>query len=467
MVSSIVKIFRVFAEIKRFRHSGSGSVGILFGLFIMIMFLAIGGAVDMGRWLHARNATVGAVDAAVLAGARHLQVHGDEAQAMDQAQKYYEANVKSRPELLVDTIEFNVVDKGTALIAEGNAVIETTFLRLAGIDALQLLSLSGSEYSKALLAVGSNAEFNLEVSMMLDVRGSMSGDKLVAMKEAAKDLVDIVVWEDGGAYTSRVALVPFSKAVNIGSLSSSILKGSATYKQKKNANGDYVWWERAPTCAAERTGANAFTDVTPSGSDRLTTVYNTNGNCSPNNPVVPLTNNKTLLKSTIDSFQATGTTAGHLGTAWAWYTLSPNWGSVFPVSSRPESYSVLSEVNSKGKPVLEKIAVLMTDGEYNTQYCNSGILDKNSLGSSSTKGNCNASGGNSATQARALCAAMKNEGITVYSVGFQLASGGTAEETLSQCATSEDHVYNAQNAEELKQSFRNIALKISALYLSK
>ena len=62
---------------------------------------------------------------------------------------------------------------------------------------------------------------------------------------------------------------------------------------------------------------------------------------------------------------------------------------------------------------------------------------------------------------------MKNEGITVYSVGFQLASGSTAEETLSQCATSEDHVYNAQSTEELKQSFRNIALKISALYLSK
>jgi len=272
----------------------------------------------LGRWLHARNATVEAVDAAVLAGVRHLKVHGDEAQAMDQAQKFYEANVKSRPKLLVDTIEFNVVDKGTAFIAEGNAVIKTTFLKLAGIDALQLLSLSGSEYSKALLAVGINSEFNLEVSMMLDVTGSMSGDKLVAMKEAAKDLV------------------------NIGSLSSSLLKGSATYKRKKNANGDYVWWERAPTCAAERTGANAFTDVTLSGSDRRTTAYNTNGNCGPNNPVVPLTNDKTLLMSTIDSFQATGTTASHLGTAWAWYTLSPNWGSVFPVSSLSKSYSVLS-----------------------------------------------------------------------------------------------------------------------------
>jgi Flp pilus assembly protein TadG len=467
MYSVSSKRNRVVAEAKRYTKARSGSVGILFGLMIMSIFLAAGGAVDMSRWLHARNATVGAVDAAVLAGARHLQVHGDYVEAANQAQRYYEANVVNRPELLADTINFTVVDTGTALTAEGEAVLETTFLKLAGINSLPLLSLSGSEFSKALLAVNGNAEFSLEVSMMLDVTGSMSGDKLAAMKEAAKDLVNIVVWEDGGTYTSRVALVPFSKAVNIGTLSSSILKGNKTYKTKNNANGQSVQWKRAPTCAAERTGTNAFVDVAPTGSNRLTTVYNTNGVCSPSNPVVPLTSDKTLLKTTIDSFQATGTTAGHLGTGWAWYTLSPNWNSVFPIASQPKPYSLLSQLNSKGKPVLEKIAVLMTDGEYNTQYCNSGVLDKNSLGSASYKGNCTASGGDSATQARALCTGMKDQGITVYSVGFQLASGGTAEETLAQCASSEEHVYNAQNAEELKQSFRNIALKISALYLSK
>ena len=458
---------RTYVETKRFLRARSGSVGMLFGIMIMTIFLAAAGAVDISRWLHARGATVGAVDAAVLAGARYLQVHGDYDEAVNQAQKYYEANVVNRPKLLEDTIKFKIVDTGTSLTAEGQAILETTFMKLAGINSLPLLSLSGSEFSKAQLAVNGNAEFSLEVSLMLDVTGSMSGDKLDAMKEAAKDLVNIVVWEDDGAYTSRVALVPFSRAVNIGTLSSSILKGTSTYKTKNNANGDSVQWTRAPTCAAERTGSNAFVDVPPTGSNRLTTVYNTNGVCSPSNPVVPLTNDKSLLTTTIDSFQATGTTAGHLGTAWAWYTLSPNWNSVFPVASQPKPYSMLQQVNSKGKPLLEKIAVLMTDGEYNTQYCNSGVLDKNSLGSNSSKGNCNASGGDSATQARALCTAMKAQGITVYSVGFQLASGGTAEETLAQCASTDDHVYNAQNAEELKQSFRNIALKVSALYLSK
>ncbi len=298
----------------------------------------------------------------MLAGARHLQVHGDYDEAAGQAQKYYEANAVNRPKLLQDTINFKVVNTGTALTAEGEAVLETTFMRLAGMNSLPLLSLSGSEFSKALLAVNGNAEFNLEVSMMLDVTGSMSGDKLAAMKEAAKDLFNIVVWEDGGAHTSRVALVPFSKAVNIGTLSSSILKGNKTYKTKNNADGQSVQWKRAPTCAAERAGANAFVDVAPTGSNRLTTVYNTNGVCSPNNPVVPLTNDKTLLTTTIDSFQATGTTAGNLGTGWAWYTLSPNWSSVFPTASQPKPYSMLSHLNRKGKPVLEKIAVLMTDG---------------------------------------------------------------------------------------------------------
>ncbi len=36
------------------------------------------------------------------------------------------------------------------------------------------------------------------------------------MIAAAKDLIDIVVWDDQSKYTSRVALAPFSAAVNVG-----------------------------------------------------------------------------------------------------------------------------------------------------------------------------------------------------------------------------------------------------------
>jgi hypothetical protein len=41
--------------------------------------------------------------------------------------------------------------------------------------------------------------------------------KIDDLKAAAKDLVDIVIWDDQTAYSSRLALSPFAPAVNVGS----------------------------------------------------------------------------------------------------------------------------------------------------------------------------------------------------------------------------------------------------------
>jgi hypothetical protein len=66
---------------------------------------------------------------------------------------------------------------------------------------------------------------DLEVSVMLDVTGSMCNDgegpcttstKLTGLKQAANKLVDTVVWDDQSTYTSRIAIVPFSTRVRVG-----------------------------------------------------------------------------------------------------------------------------------------------------------------------------------------------------------------------------------------------------------
>ena len=62
---------------------------------------------------------------------------------------------------------------------------------------------------------------------------------------------------------------------------------------------------------------------------------------------------------------------------------------------------------------------------------------------------------------------MKATGITVYTVGFQLGGNKTAIETLNQCATEPGKFYNADDGDQLKQAFRDIALKLTSLYLSK
>jgi len=105
----------------------------------------------------------------------------------------------------------------------------------------------------------------------------------------------------------------------------------------------------------------------------------------------------------------------------------------------------------------------MTDGEYNTQYTSAGIsVNQNSYPTCSSAAN-----GCSTTQARALCTAMKAKGIVVYTIGFQLGGNQTAIDTLNQCATEPGKFYTADDGTQLQQAFRDIALKLTSLYLSK
>ena len=46
------------------------------------------------------------------------------------------------------------------------------------------------------------------------------------------------------------------------------------------------------------------------------------------NLIMPMTKDKTALKARIDKLTTGGSTAGHMGTAWAYYLLSPKWNSI-------------------------------------------------------------------------------------------------------------------------------------------
>ncbi len=445
-----------------------------------LMILSIGAAVDIGRWLQARSRTLESIDAAVLAGGRMLQIAGDDRQAAEaSALKSYRQNTSDRRGVINDTIHFVSSANGTQFAAEGNASIKTPFLTLAGITELPLLNLSGSDFARSVLAVGGNARSNIEIAMMLDITGSMKGQKIADLKAAAKDLIDIVVWADQSQYTSRVALVPFSETVNVGPFAAAV-RGEVTdngttttfsstvykkYQFPKSGGGTATY--TIGDCVTERTGTAAYTDAAPTTvGTRVGRSYPSgNGACNPANTIIPLTSNKAALKAAIDDYEADGYTAGHLGTAWAWYTLSPNWSTVWPSESVPESYDKLSNLNANGEPQLRKIAILMTDGEYNTQYCN-GVADRNS--DMNTRINCISSNGSSTEQARQMCTEMKRKKIEVYSIGFALGGNQSAISTLRDyCASDTTMFYLAESGQQLRDAFRDIALKISTLYLTR
>jgi Flp pilus assembly protein TadG len=214
------------------------------------------------------------------------------------------------------------------------------------------------------------------------------------------------------------------------------------------------------TCVSERTGANAFTDASPAVSAfGMNYSVGSDNPCASPNPIMPLTTDTNALNTRIGSLTAAGSTAGHIGFAWGWYLLSPNFSYLWSAPNQPAAY---------GAPSTMKIAVLMTDGAFNTSYCNGVISQTSGSGSGSTGNhiNCNSANGNAATQALAVCTAMKAQGVTVYTVGFDLQGDQNAISLLTNCATNPQHFYDAATGADLQAAFQDIANQITQLRIS-
>jgi hypothetical protein len=229
-----------------------------------------------------------------------------------------------------------------------------------------------------------------------------------------------------------------------------------------NGSTDYY----RSTCVVERSGNDKYTDAAPASGKYVMAHYTqsgggwgggggTTGSCviPAGSEIMPLTDDKNALLAKIAGLNDGGGTAGHIGTAWAWYTLSPNWGSLWP-TSQPKPY---------GTQDLDKIAILMTDGEYNTQYDKNGVQ----TGSPNAGGAVN---GPATTQAEELCKAMKKPGvdIQIWTIGFDLGSEWSSSyQMLKKCASDSLKFYPAATGEELKLAFQDIGLKLSKLHLSR
>lgn len=184
--------------------------------------------------------------------------------------------------------------------------------------------------------------------------------------------------------------------------------------------------------------------------------------CPP--PITPLTHDATILKSHIDRLvhiRAGGTNVGE-GIMWGWRTL---------IGQAPFPHPTGIAEEEMRKPVL----VIMTDGENNvnitggwqntpfrTQYTPYGHA-----GAGHMPGVGNQSQANSYFNRRmeAACKAAKAGGIEVYTVLFRSTST-TIAKLLRECSTSESHAYRAADSAALLSVFREIARKMSKLYIS-
>lgn len=595
--------------VRRFRNE-SGAVAIWFAVLALPMAVLGFGLIDLNRASVEKRQLQDAVDAATLLAARSTATTDAQMQAIGAAALAAQLAGSSDATLISST--FKVV--GTKVTGAATASV---------VPVIANLWLQGD------MTIGAEAEVvrsstNLEVSIVLDITGSMAGSRLTDLKTAASDLIDLVVSDTQTPYYSKAAIVPYSIGVNVGGYAASArgavtgakaITGAAwTTGASKSmsgatranpvkitssghgfSNGDVVWisgvngmtqlnnrafvvtgktsstfqlqgvngsyynsyssggtirkcqvadcsivvtanghglnnddevyitgvggmtqlngevftvanrttnsfslsgvngasygaytsggsawcvvagcqyyrftnaaWSPSvemfeiSTCATERIGADAYTDTAP-GASPVGRNYPSPSNPCPTSTITPLSSNRSALKSQVSGLVATGSTAGQIGIGWGWYMISPNFASLWPAASQPAAY---------GAKDLLKVVVIMTDGDFNTPYCNGVIARDAGSGSGSTSDhiNCNATNGDPVDQGLALCTAMKAKGVVVYTVGFDVGTGTTAETLMKGCATSSANVYLPSSGTALKDAFAAIGRDITKLRLSR
>ena len=612
--------------LKRFRRDESGAFLVLFAVLALVLIATSGAVVDFTYMQTARSRAQNALDAAALALQAHITDSGAAATIKGQALQIMQERLNDTG----ITAQVNTVTIDTTagkLNIQAQVTVPTAFIQLVGIKTI----------TAQLTSEATKGSKNLEVSAALDTTGSMAGTKISDLISATNTLIDLVVQTVQTPTYSKMAIVPWSFAVNLGSTYANSVRGtpiagvtisaaswiaaSVTISDITKANpavvttatnhglaaGDYIYisgvnnmtqvnnaiykvgsvgstttfnllypngsnvdstgWSKFKTggtptlykcydsschvlitttashglvagdsvyiaganvsayngvhpanvgtvpnsttyflndetvstvgfnsyttnsgtsycvkygctyyyfqnastswnagyelwqanhCATERT-TNAYTDTAPS-TTYLGFNYTNNGSECITQVVQPLTTSRTTLHALANSLTAGGSTAGHLGLAWGWYMVSPNFGYIWPAASAPAAYSASN---------LVKAVILMTDGEFNVQYCN-GVISADSLnGNDWDHINCNAPNGDSKTQATSLCAAIKAQThTTLYTVGFDLGTDTAALTFLQSCASDPSDFFRADTGTDLTAAFKQIAQSLNSLRLS-
>ncbi|MEO9527111.1 pilus assembly protein [Roseibium sp.] len=465
------RIHSVKYLLRRLITQRDGAILPIFGLMVILMIVLAGAAADVTRAVSAREKLSFALDAAALSVAADLSTSVmTDAEITEAMTASFRANLQDTEfvEQAIGNLEFNVDSENGVISVSSRASLNNYFIDLGGY----MQSALGPEtFEFGTRSEVSYSRFDVELALVVDVTGSMSSSDMRTLREASAGVVDILVPEtvDESDAMVRISLIPYSQGVNLGPYADKV-KGSDFY----SVSGDCVT-ERQDYDSNEVMFTDAaydyYTDVSPP--PEATFFGGGSTSCSSSSEMVPLTSDRDTLLPAIDALTDTGGTAGQTGIAWGWYSLSPNYSSLWPSESTPAAYS--------DDEVL-KFAIIMTDGDNNRFY--EFIEEEEQCGWVRNRGRwrweCSTVPVNawresgesesysnvSSTRSRDMCAAMKASDIEIFGVYFGTSSTSAGARNMQSCA-SDGNYYQASSAEQLISAFANIARKIQSIYLSK
>jgi len=449
-----------------------GVVAVMFALSLIPIIASVGMGVDLARAYAVQFRMASALDAAALAVGSS---NGTAAQLQQVGQNFFNANFPAGTTDASPTVSFAL--NGNTITASGSASIPTVFMQVVGINQLNVSATS----------TVSRQITGLELAMVLDNTGSMTtDDNIAALRNDASQLVTTLFGGYAVHPTLKIGLVPYSAAVNPGSVAATLVGPGAAYDAVNPAGWKGCVVERpSPDTTADTPASTALWTryvwapavdnnyVITKPSTILSDPSYGNGGTGPNlgcpTPITPLTNVQADLQTAISAMTAwsRGGTLGDVGMAWGLRVISPE--SPFP------------EGQPWGTPNLTKAVIMMTDGvnqvyklpgaagpnnvnnAVNSDYTAYGRLDQLGLVGSTT-----ISGAQTIIDNRlaALCTSMKAKGVVIYTVIFTGTQDAATKAMYAACATDSTKFFDAPSQTDLANAFSAIATQLSNLRIS-
>jgi Flp pilus assembly protein TadG len=435
-----------------FRAAREGQVAVIFALASIPLLGFVGAGFDYSHANSVKAEMQAALDSTALMLAKDAAtLSNDDLQT--KARTYFLA-LFDRPEATIDTIGASYTSQnGSAVKVWGSVDVPTTFVRafnIVGLDALDDITVKGS----------STAEWGttrLRVALALDNTGSMANaGKMSALKSATKNLLaqlKSAATQNGDVY---VAIVPFSKDVNVGAANYNA--NWIDWADWNSHNRNCTWsWSTGWTCTTKshNTWNGCVTDRGTSSGPGSAEGYDQKVD-APDQTIqaslfpaeqysscplemMGLSYDWTSMNSLVDQMYASGNTNQPVGLVWAWQALVG--GGPLTVPAKDPNYQYQDAI------------VLMSDG-LNTQdrwYYSQSSVDTRMYKSSDGAG---------------TCANIKAAGVTIYTV--QVNTDGDPMSTLLQnCASSPDKFWMVTSASGLGTVFNQIGTNLSKLRVAK
>ncbi|MEM6305591.1 MAG: TadE/TadG family type IV pilus assembly protein [Pseudomonadota bacterium] len=463
--SDVKEMLRLFAK----QEDGMMTVFACFMILIMLMVGGIG--VDLMRNEMERTRLQSVADRAVLAAADLDQKLSPQAVVQDYFDKAG----------MGDYVSSVTVDQGLnyrTVTVDASTMMNTQFMGAMGVDELVVPAQATAEEKVN----------KVEISLVLDVSGSMKwGTKMAEMQAAAGAFVDAVLKEENENLIS-VNLIPYSQHVNAGPLIYDQLNMYTKHNYSHCVefdDGDFnhihldtgKWYDQM-----QHFQWNTYSNES---GNRQNTRYDTVCPRYAYERILPMSQDATELKSQINQLKPRAGTQIFYGMKWATAMLDPSFGSINSTlvnqghvdavfASRPAAHNDEETL---------KTIVLMTDGQnssaariknryYNSrsEYVHWNNYNFNyylwNYVSSWRHGNFYYT---KYTEARGdtllanMCNAAKEANIVIWTIGFEVEDHGA--NVMNDCASSPSHFFRVEGV-DIHDAFDAIAKSINQLRLT-